>query len=82
MGISAELFIGSRENETRRVTMSDTPDLWTLSDEEIAEELGRAGWCREAPGASRMEQEMALMQEALRRILKRLIAEDKEKKQI
>ena len=54
--------------------MSDTPDLWSLSDEEITEELGRAGWCREVPGASRMEQEMALMQEALRRILKRLIA--------
>jgi len=53
--------------------MSYTPDLWSLSDEEIAEELGRAGWLREAHGASRMEQEMALTQEALRRILKRLI---------
>jgi len=58
----------------QRVMMSYTPDLWSLSDEEIAEELGRDGWCREAPGVSRMEQEMALTQEALRRILKRLIA--------
>jgi len=51
-------------------------DMLDWSDEEVVEELGRAGWYRTAPGASRMEKEISLTQEALRRILKRLIAED------
>ena len=44
-----------------------------MSNKEIAQELGRMGGVRKASWATKEESELALTQEALRRILKLLI---------
>lgn len=51
-------------------------DIHKLSDMEIADELGRNGWYTESVGASRAEVDIAVLQEGVRRLLMRAIAED------
>lgn len=45
-----------------------TPTLWDMPDEELIEELSRNGWDWD-DGSTQMQKEIALIQEALRRIL-------------
>ena len=54
--------------------MSETPELWNLTDEEIAEELSRMSWYWDSPGLPEEVRQTALLHEGLRRILLSLIA--------
>jgi hypothetical protein len=50
------------------------PITWEMTDEELIEELGRNGWDWDN-GRTPMEQEIAIIQEALRRILQHVTDE-------
>lgn len=55
---------------TLKQMMESPPILWEMSDEEMIGELSRNGWDWDEDAASSMKKEIAIIQEALRRILK------------
>ena len=61
--------------ETTNITPAADP-LHKLTDEEVIEELSRKGWVWDHPHATSAERQIALIQEALRRILQHQIDGD------
>ena len=60
-------------NKTLKQMIESPPTTWEMTDDELIEELSRNGWIWDDVSMSRMEREIAITQEAVRRILAHVV---------